>query len=91
MSAAYKYAAMQAFCIPTEGDNDADAHTPEIAAVINADQAAIIAGLLDGRDTAAFLAYASKGVGYKISSINQIPASAYEAILKKLEGVKNEA
>ena len=29
MSAAFKYAAMQAFCIPTEGDNDADAHTPE--------------------------------------------------------------
>lgn len=29
MSAAYKYAAMQAFCIPTEGDNDADANTPE--------------------------------------------------------------
>lgn len=31
MSAAYKYAAMQAFCIPTEGDNDADASTHEIA------------------------------------------------------------
>ena len=30
MSAAYKYAALQAFAIPTEGDNDADAHTPEI-------------------------------------------------------------
>jgi hypothetical protein len=27
MSAAYKYAAMQAFCIPTEGDNDADSST----------------------------------------------------------------
>lgn len=27
MSAAYKYACMQAFCIPTEGDNDADATT----------------------------------------------------------------
>lgn len=27
MSAAYKYAAIQAFCIPTEGDNDADATT----------------------------------------------------------------
>lgn len=26
MSAAYKYAAFQAFAIPTEGDNDADAH-----------------------------------------------------------------
>jgi len=31
MSAAYKYMAMQAFCIPTEGDNDADAHSPEPA------------------------------------------------------------
>jgi hypothetical protein len=29
MSAAYKYAAFQAFCIPTEGDNDADAKTHE--------------------------------------------------------------
>lgn len=28
MSAAYKYAAFQAFAIPTEGDNDADASTP---------------------------------------------------------------
>jgi hypothetical protein len=29
MSAAYKYACFQAFCIPTEGDNDADATTHE--------------------------------------------------------------
>lgn len=28
MSAAYKYACFQTFCIPTEGDNDADATTP---------------------------------------------------------------
>jgi hypothetical protein len=27
MSAAYKYMAMEVFCIPTEGDNDADANT----------------------------------------------------------------
>lgn len=32
MSAAYKYACLQAFCIPTEGDNDADAHSHEVAA-----------------------------------------------------------
>jgi hypothetical protein len=32
MSAAYKYAAFQAFAIPTEGDNDADAHTPQVTA-----------------------------------------------------------
>ncbi|QKZ15916.1 ERF family protein (plasmid) [Spirosoma sp. KUDC1026] len=31
MSAAYKYAAFQTFCIPTEGDNDADATTHEVA------------------------------------------------------------
>jgi len=31
MSAAYKYAALQAFAIPTEGDNDADLHTHEVA------------------------------------------------------------
>lgn len=31
MSAAYKYAAMQTFCIPTEGDNDADAQHHDVA------------------------------------------------------------
>ena len=31
MSAAYKYMAIQTFAIPTEGDNDADAHTHEVA------------------------------------------------------------
>jgi len=31
MSAAYKYMAMQEFCIPTKGDNDADASTHQLA------------------------------------------------------------
>lgn len=30
MSAAYKYACLQTFCIPTKGDNDADATTHEV-------------------------------------------------------------
>lgn len=34
MSAAYKYAAFMAFAIPTEGDNDADATTPEVASAV---------------------------------------------------------
>lgn len=34
MSAAYKYAAMQAFCIPTEGDNDADASTHDVTPAV---------------------------------------------------------
>lgn len=32
MSAAYKYTAFQTFCIPTEGDNDADQKTHELVA-----------------------------------------------------------
>lgn len=32
MSAAYKYACFQTFAIPTEGDNDADAHTHQVVA-----------------------------------------------------------
>ena len=32
MSAAYKYVAFQTFCIPTEGDNDADLNTHEVSA-----------------------------------------------------------
>jgi hypothetical protein len=35
MSAAYKYATMMTFSIPTEGDNDADATTPNVAAKAN--------------------------------------------------------
>jgi hypothetical protein len=30
MSAAYKYACMQTFCIPTQGDNDAEATTYDV-------------------------------------------------------------
>jgi hypothetical protein len=38
MSAAYKYAVMQAFAIPTEGDNDADATTHEVTPSVVAQQ-----------------------------------------------------
>lgn len=41
MSAAFKYACMQVFCIPTEGNPDADAETHEVAPV---QQEAYVAG-----------------------------------------------
>ena len=44
MSAAYKYAAFQAFAIPTEADNDADTHTHEVKA---SDVSAILASIKD--------------------------------------------
>ena len=40
MSAAYKYAAFQAFAIPTEGDNDADAQTHEVSHKVSATEEA---------------------------------------------------
>jgi hypothetical protein len=43
MSAAYKYMALQTFAIPTEGDNDADATTHEVAPrAVNDTEAALI-------------------------------------------------
>lgn len=53
MSAAYKYAAMQAFCIPTEGNNDADAQTHEVVSVSAAAKAyaqRFIKAIEDGKD-----------------------------------------
>ena len=41
MSAAYKYALMQTFAIPTEGDNDADATTHEVAPRTTAQEVAL--------------------------------------------------
>jgi hypothetical protein len=38
MSAAYKYAAFQAFSIPTEADNDPDAHTHQVVGQSDADK-----------------------------------------------------
>lgn len=54
MSAAYKYAAFQAFCIPTEGDNDGDATTPdEVIPSENLDQSILDA--ISGAQTMADL------------------------------------
>ena len=63
MSAAYKYAAMQAFCIPTEGDNDADATTHEVAAEPRDDVADRLAKALaeHGGSVRAIKAYLATG------------------------------
>lgn len=61
MSAAYKYACLQAFCVPTEGDNDADASTPApTVAHWTADEAAAFAARIAelGFDASAVAAWA---------------------------------
>ena len=56
MSAAYKYAALQAFAIPTEGDNDTENHTPEVAARTAPPAAPIKKSPLSENQVADFLA-----------------------------------
>lgn len=63
MSAAYKYACIQAFCIPTEGDNDADATTHEVAADKRATEARLLASN--------FQAALKSGVDGRIFDIHQ--------------------
>ena len=77
MSAAYKYAAFMTFAIPTEGDNDADAVTIEVAPVeyITDEQRDEIAAMLDGLGVSVVL-FCQKA---KIKSIKEIPADKFES------------
>lgn len=51
-SMAYKYACFQSFCIPTEGDNDADATTHEIIHAKASTPYAPVSGGVDGKRSA---------------------------------------
>lgn len=82
MSAAYKYAAFQAFAIPTEGDNDADASTHDVRREPPLDDAQR-AELFDlanrsGVDLKAFCTF------YKIDALAHLPAARFEHARKAL-------
>ena len=83
MSAAYKYACFQTFCIPTEGDNDADATTHEVVAdkKISEEQAGIVRALLNeiGRDEEKFCGY------FKITALEELPVSDFERAVTLLQ------
>lgn len=93
MSAAYKYAAFQAFAIPTEGDNDADATTHEVQsdAHISREQMEELRDLVDrtGTDIAAMCRH------YKIAALPHLPATKYQsaraALVKRLPAPEQEA
>lgn len=83
MSAAYKYACFQAFSIPTQGDNDADASTPEVNAWSpSVDQVIELDDLIADTksDRKALLNH------YKVSSIEAMSEKAYFHAKKALEG-----
>ena len=96
MSAAYKYAMFQAFCIPTEGDNDADSTTHTVAArtanpepveTLSAEQIANIKALATevGADVAAITKF------YNVPSIDKVAAAAYPSIVRSLEKKRKPA
>ena len=96
MSAAYKYAAFQAFSIPTEGDNDADAVTHQVSprvARVTERQAETLQKLAGdvGADVAAFLSYVSKATGSEINKWSDIPATAYDDCTASLEKKRKAA
>lgn len=94
MSAAYKYAALMAFAIPTEGDNDADGTTHEVAPepqraparqqgprLISDGQREILMTLAEksGANMKDFCTY------YKIGSLPDLPADAFNHAKQALE------
>lgn len=84
MSAAYKYACIQAFCIPTEGDNDADATTHEVVNDYEKASAGEIASirqalLIANKSEAAALAH------WKLDSFEHMPKSWVEGIILQLK------
>lgn len=91
MSAAYKYALIQAFAIPTEGNNDADADTPEAqptVALLNKEQCAKVRIAL--KETVVSEADLLEWLGTKavpqtvFASLEEVPAAAFTAIMRSL-------
>jgi hypothetical protein len=93
MSAAYKYACMQAFCIPTEGDNDPDATTHEVAAK---EPEGYANWLIDYESTAddgveaLKAAWTASPTAFRLHLVNTNKAKA-DAIKAKAASVKREA
>jgi hypothetical protein len=92
MSAAYKYAAFMTFAIPTEGDNDADAVTHEVAsaprrtAMITDEQRSLMTALIPA---------AGKTVqdiveAYGVSSIAELSEAKAAAAIARLKSLAKE-
>lgn len=84
MSAAYKYAALMTFAIPTEGDNDADAHTPEVVAtpaLVNDGQWSELIAMIEATNTDA----GKFCEAFKVDSVKTLPAAAFPKAKAMLE------
>ena len=102
MSAAYKYACLQAFCIPTEGDNDADATTHQ---VVPQEQAVVAKGKakstekIIGAEEVKTITNLSELANiplevicskYKITDITELPLSKTTEVVARLQTLAQE-
>jgi hypothetical protein len=104
MSAAYKYAAFMAFAIPTEGDNDADATTHDVAPRVDAGKGQSQIGTVSPHPVitpaqAEELRNLASEVGadlerfckfLKIASIPDLPASQFDEAKSALESKRQK-
>lgn len=95
MSAAYKYAALMTFAIPTEGDNDADATTHEVGPTkAHAKPAKAEVRATVDRDTVTQMIALCEALGgnqaqvicdaYKVSALSELNAKQATAAIKRL-------
>lgn len=91
MSAAYKYACMQAFCIPTEGDNDADKTThavaPKQVALVSENEVSAINKLAKS----AGVDVQKIADAYGIASIDKLPLANTADVIARLQAKIAEA
>lgn len=105
MSAAYKYAAFQAFAIPTEGDNDADASTHQPRGreavpayeTISKESLATLQTMLDALELSSvdYVAELNANHGLGLSALSELPAEwmdyVSKALQKRISAKKKEA
>jgi len=89
MSAAFKYACFQAFCIPTEGDNDTENTTHEVAPAYEKASENDIMSIrnalrLAGKDESAALKH------WKLTSMHDMPRAWVEGIVMQLKPKEEE-
>ena len=85
MSAAYKYMAFQTFAIPTEGDNDADSHTPSVAPKSPVKSA--LAGVVINEEDQAYLRELAAEIVEAVEGFEGTAAKGYDLMTNaKLDG-----
>lgn len=87
MTAAYKCAAFNTFCIPTEGSPDADSESPalpDLPILLTDQQVAAVHGLIAKCPAGTIDRMVN---GYGVADVGQLPAERYDSIMTRLRDI----